>query len=245
MPSQRLDAIDALRGLALVWMTLFHFAFDLNHFGFLRQDFYNNSFWTVQRTLILGSFLFCAGVGQAVALHQGQPWGRFWRRWGQVAGCALLVTAGSYLMFPRSFIYFGVLHGIALMLILVRLTAGWGRWLWLLGALAIVGKFMAVQFLTGSDWEPLFNARALNWLGWVTQKPITEDYVPLLPWLGLMWWGAASGTWLLKHQPGLLAWRPPWPGQALALLGRWSLGYYLLHQPVLIGLLSLLVWAGG
>jgi uncharacterized membrane protein len=41
------------------------------------------------------------------------------------------VSAGSYLVFPKSFIYFGVLHGIAVMLIVVRLTAGWGRWLWL------------------------------------------------------------------------------------------------------------------
>ena len=56
--------------------------------------------------------------------------------WWQVAGAALLVSAGSYLVFPNSFIYFGVLHGIAAMLVLVRLTAGWGRWLWLAGALA-------------------------------------------------------------------------------------------------------------
>ena len=44
---------------------------------------------------------------------QGQRWPRFWRRWAQVAGCALLVTLGSWLMFPRSLISFGVLHGIA------------------------------------------------------------------------------------------------------------------------------------
>ena len=50
---------------------------------------------------------------------------------------ALLVSAGSYLVFPQSFIYFGVLHGIALMLVVVRLTAGWGAWLWPAGAIAI------------------------------------------------------------------------------------------------------------
>jgi len=37
------------------------------------------------------------------------------------------------------------------------------------------------------------NAPALNWLGWISQKPITEDYAPLFPWLGVMWWGAAAG----------------------------------------------------
>jgi uncharacterized membrane protein len=120
--ADRFDRLDALRGLAIVWMAAYHFAFDLNHFGLLdpRQDFYRDPLWTVQRTCIVSLFLFCAGLGQAVALQAGQGWPRFWRRWAQVAGCAVLVSAGSAVMFPRSWIFFGVLHGIAVMLILVR-----------------------------------------------------------------------------------------------------------------------------
>ena len=126
---QRLDRIDALRAVAMLWMTAYHFAFDLDHFRLIDQDFHRDPFWTWQRTAIVSLFLFTAGLSQAVALAQGQGWPRFWRRWGQVAGAALLVSAGSALMFPSTFIYFGVLHGIAVMLILVRLTAGWGGWL--------------------------------------------------------------------------------------------------------------------
>src|SRR5690606_25258416 len=118
--SRRFDRIDALRGAAIVWMTAYHLCFDLNWFGWIRQDFYGDPFWVAQRTAIVGLFLFCAGLGQAVASQHGVGWPRFWRRWGQVAACALLVTAGSMLMFPRSFIYFGVLHGIAAMLVIVR-----------------------------------------------------------------------------------------------------------------------------
>lgn len=230
----RCDRLDALRGFALVWMAVFHFCFDLAHLGFVDAwNFYRDPLWTLQRSLIVSLFLLCAGLGQAIAHAQGQGWPRFWRRWAQVAGCALLVSAGSWLMFPRSFIYFGVLHGIALMLIIVRFTASWGLWLWLAGAVAV----LLPQFLQ----HELFDARALNWIGLVTRKPVTEDYVPLLPWLGLMWWGMALGQTLLAHRPqwlgaGLLA-RPLWP---LAVLGRWSLSFYMLHQPVLIGLL--LAW---
>jgi uncharacterized membrane protein len=133
----RFESIDALRGIAIVWMTVFHFCFDLAYFRYLRQDFYNDPFWTWQRTAIVSLFLFCAGLGQAVAVDQNQDARRFWKRWAQVAGCALLVTAGSWFVFPQSFIYFGVLHGIALMLVIVRFTSGWGRWLWLAGAVAI------------------------------------------------------------------------------------------------------------
>ena len=33
----RFDRLDALRGLAIVWMALFHFSFDLNHFGLVAK----------------------------------------------------------------------------------------------------------------------------------------------------------------------------------------------------------------
>ena len=237
MTARRLDAIDAFRGLAIVWMTAFHFCFDLNHFGWLKEDFYRDPFWTWQRTAIVSLFLFCAGLGQAVAVVQGQSWPRFWKRWAQVAGCALLVTAGSYFMYPKTFIYFGVLHGIAAMLIVVRLTAGWGAWLWLLGALAVAAKFIAWQLHGAGLLPEVLNAPALNWLGLIGRKPIAEDYVPLLPWLGVMWWGMAAGQWLLAQRTRWMTVALPAGAAPLTWLGRWSLSWYMLHQPVMIGAL--------
>jgi uncharacterized membrane protein len=229
----RFDRLDALRGAALVWMAVFHFCFDLAHLRFVEGwNLYRDPFWTTQRTVIVTLFLLCAGIGQAIAHAQGQGWPRFWRRWAQVAACALLVSLGSWLMFPKSYIHFGVLHGIAAMLIVVRLSAGWGRWLWPLGALAL----LAPLFLR----HELFNHPALDWTGLVTRKPITEDYVPVLPWLGVMWWGVALGQALLRWRPAMLQGTLPMPAlQPLAALGRWSLSFYMLHQPVLIGLLLL------
>jgi len=244
----RLDRIDLMRAAAMLWMTLFHFFFDLNHFGFIEQNFYRDPFWTWQRTAIVSLFLFTAGLSQAVALHQGQPWSRFWRRWGQIVAAALLVTAGSMLMFPSSFIYFGVLHGIAAMLVIVRLSAGWGAWLWVAGATAIAAKHLAPLLISAWPAAGVLDTPALNWLGLISRKPVTEDYVPLLPWLGAMWWGLAAGQWLLRHRPHWLQGGAAMQGQlrqALVKLGQWSLSYYLLHQPVLIGLLSAFVWLRG
>lgn len=243
-PPVRFEAVDALRGLAMVWMTIFHFSFDLNQFGYLKQDFYHDPLWTWQRTLIVSLFLFCAGLGQAIAVAQGQSWPRFWRRWSQVVACALLVTLGSWWMYPQSYIYFGVLHGMALMLIMARLTVRWGGRLWWLGAGAIATQIVAVYEMNTwatAEFATIFNAKQLNWLGLVTQKPITEDYVPLLPWLGVMWWGVAAGTWLTR-QGAALSWPLPAALKPLAMLGRWSLSYYMLHQPVMIGALMALGW---
>ncbi|AOW13544.1 hypothetical protein LPB72_11080 [Hydrogenophaga crassostreae] len=246
--SQRLDRIDLVRAIAMLWMTAYHFCFDLNYHGLISEDFYQDPFWTWQRTAIVSLFLFTAGVSQAIAVDQGQTWGRFWRRWRQVALAALLVTAGSWWMFPRGVIYFGVLHGIAVMLIVVRLTAGWGRWLWPLGVLAIAGKFVAPALMAMEPGLLVFNTPWLNWLGLINRFPVTEDYVPLLPWLGVMWWGMAAGRWALAQ-------RPAWLGagdtsaaglkRGMVVMGRWSLVYYLLHQPVMLALIAGALWLLG
>ena len=230
----RFDRLDALRGVAIVWMACFHFVFDLNHFGLLvpKQNFYADPFWTVQRSCIVSGFLFCAGLSLAAALHAGQTWPRFWQRWAQVAGCALLVSIGSAFMFPRSFISFGVLHGIAVMLVVARLAAPLRAGLLPLGA--------AVLLLPWLWRHPVFDSRWTNWVGLVTSKPVTEDYVPLLPWLGVVLWGLAAGQWLLLDRPRVLDGELPSALQPLAALGRWPLSFYMLHQPVLIG--GILAW---
>lgn len=235
MPSdpRRFDRLDLLRAVAMVWMALFHFAFDLDHFGLVRQNFYDDPFWTLQRSCIVTLFLFCAGVGQAIAIEQHQPRRRFWRRWAQVAGCALLVTLGSRWMFPRSYISFGVLHCIAVALIALRLSAGAGAWLWLFGLAAM----LLPQFVR----DPFFDSRWTDWAGLVTHKPVTEDHVPLLPWLGVMWWGVAAGRWVLARRRGWVAGALPRGLAPFAVLGRWSLSFYMLHQPVLIGLVAAFV----
>ncbi|MBI2747853.1 MAG: DUF1624 domain-containing protein [Burkholderiales bacterium] len=237
---ERFPALDMLRGGAVLWMTLFHFAFDLNHFGFIQQDFYRAPLWTVQRTCILSLFLFCAGFGQAMAVHAGQSWGHFWRRWMQIAGCAVAVSLGSALMFPHSWIYFGVLHGMAVMLILCRLTAGWGNWLWPCGLAALAAGWWAPQVQALLPLPAAWDAKTLNWIGLISHKPITEDYVPLLPWLGVMWWGMAAGR--LAQSRGWLARLAVQDDQpaatALTWVGRWSLCWYMVHQPVLIGILT-------
>ncbi|OGB35484.1 MAG: hypothetical protein A3F78_17210 [Burkholderiales bacterium RIFCSPLOWO2_12_FULL_61_40] len=236
---QRMDAVDLMRGLAMLWMTVFHFCFDLNQAGYLHQNFYADPLWTWQRTCILSLFLLCAGFSQAIALQQGQSWRQFGRRWAQIAGCALLVTVGSAWMFPHSFIYFGVLHGMAVMLVIVRLTAGWGGWLWPLGALAIATKIIAAYAITTGGKADFLNERMFNWLGLISVKPITEDYVPIVPWLGVMWWGMAAGMWWMAKARS----SPPVPRMLnpVVVLGRWSLSYYMLHQPVLLG--GLWLWA--
>ncbi|MFM2188026.1 MAG: hypothetical protein RIR43_2598 [Pseudomonadota bacterium] len=228
--TSRLMTLDALRGVAILWMIAFHLCFDLNHFGLLHppQQFLADPFWTGQRVCIVGLFMFCAGASQALAHRSGSSWARFWRRWMQVAGCAGLVSVATWFVFPQSWISFGVLHGLAAMVLLARLTASLSpRLLWALG----IGAMTLPHLIQ----HPVFDSRWLNGLGLVTQKPVTEDYAPIFPWMGMVWLGLALGQRLsclpLTPNPAI---------RMIALIGQWPLSIYMLHQPLFWGVLLLL-----
>lgn len=213
----------------MVWMAAFHGAFDLNHFGLIApQNFYADPRWTLQRTAIVSLFLFTAGAAQSAAVMRDDR-ARFWRRWAQIVGCAALVSVGSWWMFPHSWISFGVLHGMAVMVLLLqplqRVSFAW------LAGIAIAA--LAAPQLWSHPW---FDQRGTWWLGLVTHKPPTEDFVPVLPWFGVMLAGFIAGRWCQQARPQM--WQGPVPRGTgpLLQLSRWPLTFYMLHQPVLIGL---------
>src|SRR5690348_4771832 len=111
-PVPRIVALDALRGGAIVAMIVYHFCFDLRYFGVARWDFEHDVRWLTARALILSSFLLISGISAVLAERQPSPRMQWLRHIGLIAAAALLVSAGSYLLFPQSFIWFGVLHAI-------------------------------------------------------------------------------------------------------------------------------------
>ena len=242
--ANRYDRLDLWRGCAMVWMACFHFSFDLNQYRIIpAQNFYGDPLWTTQRFCIVSMFLLGAGASQAVAIAVGQTWPRFWRRWAQIAGCALLVSLGSLWMFPRGWISFGVLHGMAVMLILLRLLGTRlppARLARAPLALACLGAVAALAWML-PHWvaNRFFDTRLTNWVGLVTHLPPTEDYVPVLPWFGMMLAGYLVASLLLVHARLAFTGAIPSFVRPLAVLGRWSLAFYMLHQPILIGSLEL------
>ena len=224
----RIEGLDAARGLALVAMIAYHFAFDLRYFGFTHSDFEHDPVWLAARSGILGSFLLIAGISLALASRRPNSGPRFVRHVAIIGAAALAVTAGSALLFPQSFIWFGVLHAIALSLILARPLVERPM------IAAIVGIIVIVAGIAFS--HPAFDTRALGWLGFMTGKPTTEDYVPLFPWTGVLFAGVASASWLSRtdfRALSSLARAPRW----VHWMGRHSLAIYLIHQPVLMGAL--------
>lgn len=232
----RIVAVDALRGLAMLAMVVYHFCFDLAHLGITGWNFYRDPFWLQARTAILSSFLLIAGVSLVLADRHEAARRGFWKHVVTVACCAMLVTVATLVVFPRSFIWFGVLHAIAVSLVLARPLVR-RPWLALAIGIAVIVAGNAVAL-------PAFDSRALGWIGFATVKPVTEDYVPLFPWTGVMLAGIAVGHLLARVQFRVLAPLALLP-RAVTLAGRHSLAIYMLHQPLLMAVAWLVALAMG
>ena len=227
-------------------MIAYHFCFDLTYHGWANWRMLDDAVWIACRTAIVTSFLLLAGVSLALRDDRERRVGRaewfersFVRRWAQVAAAAALVTAGSLALFPERFIYFGVLHFVAVALWLCR-RAPRSIALSLGGGVAAI--VAGVAFSNGA-----FDPIALNWIGFATRKPPTEDYVPLFPWIGVVLLGCGLGrAWIVRERrlwpPLRAAWSAtPRPiGHGLAAMGRWSLTTYLVHQPLMLGTMALI-----
>ncbi|WP_418321142.1 heparan-alpha-glucosaminide N-acetyltransferase domain-containing protein [Piscinibacter sakaiensis] len=87
-------------------MALFHFGFDLDYFGLIDEDFYRDPFWTRQRAVIVSLFLAVPGWAWLSPPRKSSRGGVSGGAGGRSAGGALLVSIGSYLVFPRSFMLF-------------------------------------------------------------------------------------------------------------------------------------------
>ncbi len=222
----RLLWLDATRTVALLAMITFHLFRDLELFGLLSAGTTAQGGWAIAARVIAASFIFLSGFSLVISHAQGfrpKPWVR---RLALITGAAVLVSIATYLAFPERFIYFGILHCIAVCSLIGASLLRSPAWaLWALAALILLAQSLWGSTLFGSPW--------LAWTGFATVVPPSLDFLPLFPWFAAFVAGMASAMTL-----PLSRWDVPrsvtpkvrtltWPG-------RHSIAVYLVHQPVLL-----------
>jgi uncharacterized membrane protein len=231
---RRIAWLDILRGAALIAMASYHFLWDLSDFGYLEPGYPSTGWPRIYARTIASTFLFLAGFSLVLAHRNGIRWDVFWMRFGKIAAAAALVTIATYFAIPQGWIFFGILHAIALFsligVIFLRVNP-------LFAVLTGILAFVAPFYLKSDA----FNYPWFWWLGLSARTRTSFDYVPLLPWLCPFLLGMAASR--LHHVQTLLRQNAPGDERqnrlraAFAFLGRHSLVFYLVHQPVLISML--------
>ena len=235
--------VDLLRGIAIMLMVFYHFAFDLNYFGLVKIDVNSGFFLSLARFTVT-LFLLLVGLSLYLSLSRAERLGRqdrfkwrLFRRSAWILALALCITIVTYLLLGRGYIVFGALHLIGLSLLLAYPFLGMGWKNFILGSILIILGLYVPEISVEHFW--------LLWLGLAPPEFYSLDYVPLLPWFGVVLFGVGLGdllypgyrrrvTWLDQIAVSGCSW-----ARLLCYLGRNSLTIYLVHQPLIILLLML------
>lgn len=225
--TKRIWELDALRGICVLGMVTVHGIYDAVTLYRLVSWQPGNLFTFVMNW---GGVLFLLISGICATLSN-----RTILRGLTVLGCGLLCTAVTGVMYLLGFsgremiIWFGVLHCLGLCMILWPAFRNCPAWL-LLGlgiSIAMIGQYFLEYVRLSHDFFAPF--------GLTSRAFSSGDYFPLLPNFGFFLMGSAAGKVFYKEKrtlfPQVSAARPVLA--FVQLCGRMSLPIYLLHQPVL------------
>ncbi len=231
--SNRIVILDIWRGLAIIGVVIYHFAFDLRLLEFIQTDVTQHPLWVFFARILAGSFLMLTGISLVLAHREGVRWRVFFWRVFIIAGAALLISIATFFAYPDMFVYFGILHAIALFSILSLPFLKAPLWLVVSSAVLV----LSLPFLYSSH---VFNDKIFSWIGFWQTPPFTADLVPIFPAFGATLMGvffarAAIKFSLLKNITNVSL-NGIWV-KFLKFASKWSLLIYLIHQPILLSIL--------
>ena len=219
--------LDFIRGIAIVMMIIFHISFDLNNFHFISIDIYNHHSrsWFYFHILILTIFILSVGISLVLANQHKINVQKVLKRFYTLSLASVAISIASYITFPNSWIYFGVIHFITIASILL---------------LPFI-KFPKLSLIIGICIIILFNINIIN-MHWLFQYSAsflhlphyTEDLVSFTPWLGV----ALIGIFLGAKKLFIFTLKENIFTTKIAFLGKHSLVIYILHQPIFFGLIA-------
>lgn len=225
--NNRIDLLDGWRTLAVLTMVVWHILWDMSTmFGALPEDLMWQPVPQLVRHFIVFSFVLLAGIASRFS-RSNKKRGARTLVWALVIS-AVTAAAGD----P---VKFGILHLLGCCMLLYAALGGWFESLPEFPAAAVcLGAFCLFwlwlsRLRVGVDW--FFP------LGFRSEGFYSADYYPMLPWVFLFFFGSCMGKRILDSSG---AWKSVRLPRWVTWLGRHALAVYVVHQPVILGILSLL-----
>jgi len=229
--------VDTARGVLIFLMIIYHFFYNLVVLGAYDLPLFSKP---VQIARVAGEvgFIFIVGVSLSLSRYRkrgDRGFKGYLVRGLGLLGIGLIITVISFFVAPEHPIYFGILHCIGICIVLAY------PFLRLRFANFVLGTILCVLGIF------LFTIRVDTYLlilfGLRPDPFLTADYFPLLPWFGVVLLGMFVGDLLYSENeryfdfPDL---SKTIPIRITNFAGRYALIIYLVHQPVLIGILYML-----
>lgn len=232
---QRIELMDAMRGLALCLMVIHHFLYDLCAFCGVPWVWFTNPVFDALHYFFAGLFILLSGVSSNFSRSNV-------KRGLKALAVSLGITAVTYFMDMP--ILFGVLHLLASCMLLYGLTQGFWQRLnaaapWVTPAISVLGVLATARLVRGRPTD----VPHLWMFGFTTPGFYSSDYFPLLPWMFVFLLGTWAGKYIREGR--LPRWFYETRAPHLAAVGRHSLLIYVAHQPVLYALTMLGLWIFG
>ena len=223
---ERITLFDTLRGFTIISMVAFHAAYDAAYlFGFEIPWFTDPIIQTVWRSSISWVFLALAGWMTSLSRNNLKRGGVY----AATAGAVFLATSVAGVDTPISF---GIIYCMAACTLLYAATAPLlNRFPAAAGLISCLVLFAATYTLPHTTYP----VEGLAWLGFPSASFVSGDYYPLLPNVFLYRAGAFAARWFDGHHAsGYPTWMMKANVPFLSMIGKLSLPIYLVHQPLLI-----------
>jgi len=231
---ERIEIIDALRGLAVVLM-VFHHAFYTSAF-FLDTPWwlYRNPVFDVLQVIFVGVFVCLSGVSSRFSRSNIN-------RGAIVLVLAMIVTYVTVRMDMP--IYFGILHLLGFLMMFYGLT----RKLWDTVPRKIAPYIYVSLIVFSAAARSVFTPVShnlvlrdlLSVLGWRQAGFVSFDYQPILPMIFVFLFGTWMGQYIKERK--FPKWFYKMKVPVFPFFGKNALVIYMIHQPILYGIAMLIL----
>jgi len=220
MPNKRIFEIDFLKATAIIMMVIFHIVYDLNEFIGIEVN-YSTGFWHWFGRIAAFLFILLAGINSGFSNNPT-------KRGIIVLGFGVCVTMVTFIFLRNEYVRFGILHFLGVSMIASSYLKRINNWVLLIIATAIILSVNFGSILTGTNplifFENIFGGTSI-------------DYYPLFPYISLFIFGILAYKIFYYKRNSIL--NLNLKNKAIYLISKYSLFIYLIHQPIIIGVIFL------